>query len=77
MPWLQGLTLILQYGVLPLMAYVTWVLRDIRDQLRTMNGRMIDMERWRQDHDVRDDERFERLHDDLTFKFRFGSPRND
>jgi len=74
MSWAALTLAVLQYAVAPLLAYGTWVLRDIRTQLRFLNGRMIDMERWRTDHDKTDDERFDRLHDDLRASQK-GRPR--
>jgi len=41
----------------PAVLYGTWVLRDIRNQLRILNGRMIRVETWRDEHEKLDDER--------------------
>ena len=53
---------LLQGLLVPVLGYGAWILRDIRNQLRTLNGRMIKIEEWRELHDKQDDER----HRDLT-----------
>ena len=53
---------LLQGLLVPVLGYGAWILRDIRNQLRTLNGRMIKIEEWRGAHDKQDDER----HEDLT-----------
>jgi hypothetical protein len=51
--------------VVPAIGYGAYVLRDIRDNLRTLNGRVGKSEQWQHDHDARDIERFDSLRDDL------------
>ena len=47
--------------VLPLIGYGAWVLRDIRDHLRILNGRLTRAEQWGVDHEKQDEERFTML----------------
>lgn len=57
---------ITQTIAVPLLGYFAYILRGIRTELRNLNGRMIDMERWRADHNKQDDER----HDAIVDRFR-------
>ena len=44
-----------QTFIVPVLGYAAFMLRGIRGELRALNGRMIDMERWRMDHDKTDE----------------------
>lgn len=46
---------------LPAIGYVAYVVRDIRNELRRINGRLGRMEQWRDDHEKHDDNRFSQL----------------
>lgn len=46
---------------LPAIGYVAYVVRDIRNELRAINGRLGRMEQWREDHEKRDDDRFKQM----------------
>lgn len=54
-----------QVVVVPVAGWGAWVLTDIRNQLRTLNGRMLTMEQWRADHDKQDDHRHESVTRDV------------
>lgn len=58
--------------ILPIVAYGTFILRDIRHELRELNGRMIKMEEWQGMHEKLDDERYY----NLTSRIDNISPRN-
>ena len=49
---------VVQVFLIPLLAYCTYVLRDINNQLRVLNGRIIRVESWREGHEKLDDARF-------------------
>lgn len=55
----------MQVVVVPVISYGAWVLKDIRDQLRAMNGRLLTMEQWRADHDKQDDHRHDTVQRDV------------
>lgn len=44
--------------IVPILGYVAYVQREIRNELRALNGRMIKQEQWSHDHDKLDTERF-------------------
>ena len=52
---------VFQTVLLPLIGYITWVLRDIRAQLSVLNGRLIKLETWKEEHKKQDDDRHEDL----------------
>lgn len=54
---------IVQTIAVPILGYFAYVLRGIRAELHNLNGRMIDMERWRVDHNKQDDERHDHTMD--------------
>ena len=56
---------LIQVVIVPVTGYGAWVLRDIRDQLRRMNGRVLVSETWREDHTKQDDERHRKLEADM------------
>ena len=39
----------IQTLAVPILAYGSWVLRDLRNQVRQMNGRVIRLEQWKDD----------------------------
>lgn len=48
----------IQTILLPLLGYGAYVLRDIRNQLQAMNGRLLKSEAWMKAHEKLDDDRF-------------------
>lgn len=57
---------------IPLLGYGAYLLRDIRDELRRLNGRVVRLEQWREDHEIFADRaraeinrEFDRIHDAL------------
>lgn len=57
----QDIMQIVQVFLIPLLAYCAWVLRDINNQLRALNGRIIRVESWKEGHEKLDDTRFEAI----------------
>ena len=51
----------LQTLVLPLMSYGVKVLWDIRKQLQTLNGRLVKLEQWKEDHKEQEDKNLEHI----------------
>lgn len=59
--WMQvidAMGVVARTFIAPILAYAAYVLRDIRTELRTLNGRMTRVEAWKEAHDDLD----ERLH---------------
>lgn len=52
--------------LVPIIGYLTYILRDIRGQLQQINGRLIDLERWRQEHAKWDDDHHQQVDQALT-----------
>jgi TolA-binding protein len=55
--WVSDLAGLFERLVVPILGYGAYILRDIRNQLRAMNGRLMKMEEWRELHHEQD-ERF-------------------
>lgn len=58
---LEATGTVVQTFIAPILAYAAYVLRDVRQELRTLNGRLIKVETWKDMHDHAD----ERLHGEL------------
>lgn len=63
MHWTDFTIRIVEILLVPILTYGAYILRDIRNEMRRMNGRMVSMEVWRTMHDKQDDERH---HDVIT-----------
>lgn len=50
-----------QLIVLVLLIFIIKVTRDLRDQLRQMNGSVRELKIWSQQHEKQDDERFQSI----------------
>jgi hypothetical protein len=57
MTWTDTLLRLTETLLVPLLGYGAYVLRGIRNELRSLNGRLIHMEAWRDQHDKQDDDR--------------------
>ncbi len=63
---------ILQIVVVPMVAYVAWVIRDIRTKVNSMDVRLSRIEEWSRGHEKLDDERFEGLTHRIEAVFQAG-----
>lgn len=52
--------------VVPALVYGGTVLRDIREQLKIQNGRLVAAETWRVFHDKSDDERHSQIRSEMS-----------
>ena len=77
--YVQWITTLFQIIIVPTVIYGVNVLREIRSQLTTLNGRMIKQEQWSDGHEKLDQERLDAVADRLeTFReefHRFGGTR--
>lgn len=62
---LDGLYKFVQTIVVPILGYGAYILRDIRHQLRTINGRVMKLEAWTTAHEKIDDDRTKALKREL------------
>jgi len=58
MPSFSDIMQFVQVFLIPLLGYAAWVLRDINEQLKALNGRIIRVETWKEGHEKLDDTRF-------------------
>ena len=56
---------LLQGVVVPILGYGIYLLTDIRNQLRTLNGRVTRLEAWTSSHEKLDDERTEIIREQI------------
>jgi len=62
MPWrelLDILIALIQLVVVPALAFGVRIMHELHRELRAINGRLVSLEQWRQDHVIESERRFQ------------------